>query len=107
MSVDIIKVKVSNGRGAEGLVTLSWKKLERDIERYQSRCVGKAAIEGFIKANGITTSKDPRFVAWVATWERCGMDGCRVEPDGECPQGWPSRLVAADLAERRSVRGGS
>ena len=24
-------------------------------------------------------------------------DGCRVEPDGHCPHGWPSKLMACGL----------
>lgn len=107
MSVSHIKVKVANGRGAEAFVTISWQQLERDIEGYSSQCVGKSALRDFLNTSGITTTRDPRFEAWKATWHRCQDPGCKLEVDGECAQGWPSRVVAAEIAERRPARRGA
>jgi len=35
--------------------------------------------------------------SWISEAAVPALDGCLVEPDGECPHGWPSWLLALGL----------
>jgi hypothetical protein len=80
-----VKLKPKAGVSAEDATAACEKILERKREQ------GCEIIEGAVEPTLDTLMK------WSFDGVCDAIDGCRVEPDGTCPHGYPSWLLARGL----------